>query len=296
MKKILALLICLSSLAAIAQPKKVISNGRIAMKTKLVVDSLYIVTSSGDTINVAESVNLGFGLAFEDGELVLDSADADLKAFIAAYGGGEGGGGSGIQPSDTAAMLAGYTRVNRFLDSLSNHWTAILNRVTSTRFTDSISTLRTLANTKIQTISAGYSGTKLTVIGSNGSSAEFDGPTSSNAGVFTSALYNYFFTVGSATWGAGIVSVSALNQKHNITISSSGGRTLAFAFLDAGEVIAMHIDNTSGGTITLTLPTNSFVQNPTTGEYTSAASVSIVTGKSSLYLSRYDGTDYWFVY
>lgn len=280
MKKILTVIFLFASMAGFSQRVKY-ERGEMVIQGKVRADSLYSLDRNGDTVNHQQPTELGMGLAFVDGKLLIDTSDSEFKSalqvFVELYGTG-GGGGGGIQPSDTAAMLAGYTRVARFLDS--------------------ISTLRTLANTKISNanLNVGYSGTQVTIISDNGTDAQIDGPTSSNSGVFTAALYNYFFTIGSATWGTGNVSVSALNQKHNITISSSGGRTLAFSFLDAGEVIAMHIDNTSGGTITLTLPSNSYVQNPTTGEYTSAASVTVITGKSSLYLSKYDGTNYWFVY
>ena len=77
--------------------------------------------------------------------------------------------------------------------------------------------------------------------------------------------------------------------QHKITFTSSGGRTLAFSNLSTGDITLFQFDNTSGGAITLTLPSNAFVN------YLSAATASIPTNKSSLSLSHYDGTNYWFL-
>ncbi|MBN8668773.1 MAG: hypothetical protein J0M30_14845 [Chitinophagales bacterium] len=70
------------------------------------------------------------------------------------------------------------------------------------------------------------------------------------------------------------------------TLTGTGGRTLAFSGLGTfgdGYQCLFFFDNTSGGTITLTLPSNCFVKN-SSGVYASGASVTIPTGKSNMSL------------
>jgi hypothetical protein len=79
----------------------------------------------------------------------------------------------------------------------------------------------------------------------------------------------------------------------DVTFTSSGGRTIAFSNLrttgNVRDQSLVHFNNTSGGAITLTLPSNSYLAG--TG---SAASVNIPSGYSTLGLVKYDGTNYFF--
>lgn len=81
----------------------------------------------------------------------------------------------------------------------------------------------------------------------------------------------------------------SLGGQQNISLTSSGGRTLAFSNLRSGDIVGLTFNNTSGGTIVLTLPSNSYVAG--TG---SAASVTLPTGRSVLTLVSYDGTDSYY--
>lgn len=103
-------------------------------------------------------------------------------------------------------------------------------------------------------------------------------------------------TKATATWAAGAVSVNSNTARHDILITATGARTLSITNITTTRNVVIWIDNTSGATVVLTLPTNSFVQNTTTGVYTSAASVTLAQGKTALVLSNYDGTNYWFNY
>jgi hypothetical protein len=80
-----------------------------------------------------------------------------------------------------------------------------------------------------------------------------------------------------------------LGGQHKITFTATGGRTLDFDNLITGDITLFQIDNTSGSDITLTLPSNSYVN------YASAATATIPANKSSLSLSHYDGTNFWFI-
>lgn len=80
-----------------------------------------------------------------------------------------------------------------------------------------------------------------------------------------------------------------LGGQAGITFTSTGGRTLAFSNLRYGGSIKLHIENTSGATITLTLPSNSRLTG--TG---SVSTITIPTGNSTVSLNDYDGTNYLF--
>lgn len=113
---------------------------------------------------------------------------------------------------------------------------------------------------------------------------------SSAAGVMTVNQYNRLFTRQTSANPTGTITVNVNSGAQiGITFTATGGRTLAFLNLVAGDLVKIVIDNTSGSTVALTLPSNSFSAG--TG---SAASVTIPTGKSVLSLVDYDGTNYYF--
>lgn len=106
--------------------------------------------------------------------------------------------------------------------------------------------------------------------------------------------YNKLFTLQTSTNPTGTITHNANSgSRHAITFTGSGGRTLAFSNITTGYLVTFYFDNTSGGAITLTLPSNGFVQN-SSGVYASAASISIPVGKTSVSLNLYDGTNYWY--
>ena len=74
----------------------------------------------------------------------------------------------------------------------------------------------------------------------------------------------------------------------DVSLTATGGRTLAFSNLRTGDICIFRFNNTSGATITLTLPSNSFLDG------TSAATLTIPTGRSQISLSGYDGTNSFF--
>jgi hypothetical protein len=75
----------------------------------------------------------------------------------------------------------------------------------------------------------------------------------------------------------------------NVTFTSTGGRTVAYSNLRSGDLVRWTIDNTSGASITLTLPSNSFVN-----DVGSSSTIIIPEGKSILDLGSYDGTNYYY--
>lgn len=87
--------------------------------------------------------------------------------------------------------------------------------------------------------------------------------------------------------GAWTFDVSAGGQA-DITFSTTGGRTLAFSNQRTGDILLFRFNNTSGASIAVTLPSNSFLN------YTSSATMTIPSGRSSVSLSGYDGTNYYF--
>lgn len=109
--------------------------------------------------------------------------------------------------------------------------------------------------------------------------------------------YARLFTRQTATWSSDTVTVNVNSggQLH-ATISASGTRTLAFSNLNTGDIVKISINNTSGGAVTLNLPSNSFVQNKSTGVYESETDVSLLEGRTILYLVDYDGTNHLFNY
>lgn len=82
-------------------------------------------------------------------------------------------------------------------------------------------------------------------------------------------------------------------SRNGITFTTTGARTLAFSNIYTGYLCTFYIDNTSGSTVALTLPSNGYVQN-TSGIYVSTASVTVPTGKSTISLVLYDGSNYWY--
>jgi len=113
---------------------------------------------------------------------------------------------------------------------------------------------------------------------------------SSNAGFMQSTDYKRAYTTQTLTpaSGAWTYDVNAGGQAE-VTFSATGGRTLAFSNQRAGDILLFRFNNTSGSSITITLPANSFVN------YASATTLVIPTGRSSVSLSGYTGTNYYFV-
>ena len=74
----------------------------------------------------------------------------------------------------------------------------------------------------------------------------------------------------------------------DVSLTSTGGLTLAFSNIRTGDICLFRFNNTSGATITLTLPANSFLDGA------SAATLTIPTGRSQISLSGYDGTNSFF--
>ncbi len=71
----------------------------------------------------------------------------------------------------------------------------------------------------------------------------------------------------------------------DVSLTATGGRTLAFSNVRTGDIVLMRFNNTSGSEITLTLPSNSFLDGA------SASTATIPTGRSQISLSGYDGTN-----
>lgn len=74
----------------------------------------------------------------------------------------------------------------------------------------------------------------------------------------------------------------------DVSLTATGGRTLAFSNHRSGDIVLFRFNNTSGSTIVLTLPSNSFLDG------TSASTLTVATGRSQISLSGYDGTNYFF--
>ena len=125
----------------------------------------------------------------------------------------------------------------------------------------------------------------------NDSTWGIDKADATHDGYLDSLDYIKMFVRQTVTDPTGTFTVNAnLGTQAGISFATTGARTLAFSNISAGNVVKISINNTSGGTVTLTLPSNSFVAG--TG---SAASVTIPTGRSMLTLSDYDGTNFMFV-
>jgi hypothetical protein len=75
----------------------------------------------------------------------------------------------------------------------------------------------------------------------------------------------------------------------DVTLSSTGGRTLAFSNQRLGDIILLRFNNTSGSPITITFPSNSFLN------YVSASTMTIPVGRSFVSLAGFDGTNYYFI-
>lgn len=107
----------------------------------------------------------------------------------------------------------------------------------------------------------------------------------------TAAQENRLFTRQTFSDPTGTVTIDVdEGGQAALSLSTAGGRTLAFSNLNTGDIVKMYFDNTTGGAVTLTLPANSFIAG--TG---SAATIEIPTGKSLLTLSDYNGTNYLIV-
>lgn len=125
--------------------------------------------------------------------------------------------------------------------------------------------------------------------------AELDSATASLQGLLTARRFRQLFSLQASTPGTGTVTHNAYNGgQDKWTMSATGARTLAYSNITSGYQNVFYFDNTSGATIALTLPSNSYVQN-SSGVYASAASVTIPTGKTTMSLALYDGTNYWFI-
>lgn len=138
----------------------------------------------------------------------------------------------------------------------------------------------------IPTISSTNTITNKTFDGTN----TFPAASSSTTGTLTANQFNRLYTRQPLANPTGTITFNVnLGAQAGITFTASGARTLAFSNIISGDLVKLAFDNTSGGIVTLTLPSNSFVAG--TG---SAASVDIPTGKSVLSLVDYNGTNYYF--
>lgn len=108
---------------------------------------------------------------------------------------------------------------------------------------------------------------------------------STYAGLLKNTDYNRSYKLKSENNPTGTITMNIDSSGQRMYFfTSTGGRTLAFSNLRRGDIALITFDNTSGSDITLTLPSNSYVNN------TSAATTTIPTGLSSLSLYNYDGT------
>lgn len=184
-----------------------------------------------------------------------------------------------------------YYRFRYSEDSV--RWTNILNEETSAGGSG-ITSLNGLTGAT-QTFAVDASGTDVGWT-STGTTHTLNIPSagSTQRGVIGSGNFKQLFTYQSSANPTGTITHDGNSgSRHGITFTSSGGRTLAFSNVGLGYLVTFYFDNTSGGAITLTLPSNGFVQN-SSGIYVSAASVSIPVGKSTMSLNLYDNTNYWY--
>jgi|GEM_PF-4997133 len=111
-------------------------------------------------------------------------------------------------------------------------------------------------------------------------------------GKMTSLQFKRLFyrqAISSAGSGSFTVDVDNGGQVGLSLTTSTGTRTILFSHLNTGDLVKMVIDNSSGGAITLVVPTNSYLQG--TG---ATATITIPAGKSMLSLADFDGGNYLF--
>lgn len=124
----------------------------------------------------------------------------------------------------------------------------------------------------------------------NDSTMKIDKADLTHDGYLDSLDYARLFVRQSITDPTGTITLNVdAGGQAGITLATTGGRTLAFSNLRSGDVFKVAFNNTSGGTVTITLPTNAFVAGTGT-----ATTVIVPTGRSTLTLSDYDGTNYLF--
>lgn len=326
MKKILTIILIFASVAGFSQERTKYETGPAIRKGSMWLDSIYVKLPSGTFINlrhlidslVMEPVPLDTTLKYDEDGLGLDTTSQVLKDFIAAYGGGgEGGGGSGtVSNSANANRLAVYAASGTTVSALAAitasralasdaNGLPVASAATSTELgylAGVTSAIQTQLNAKAgpTNITAVTNGSDQVTVNSStqtGGGADFPAVTTTTAGILIPSRYNRSYTRQTATWSTGTVTVNINNGGQvGAAMSTSGDRTLAFSNLAAGDMCKISMNNTSGGSITLTLPSNSFVQNTTTGVYESAASVTVPSGRTILTLTDFDGTNYLFVY
>lgn len=124
----------------------------------------------------------------------------------------------------------------------------------------------------------------------NDSTIKEDKADATHDGYLDSLDYARMFVRQTATDPTGTITLNIdAGGQSGISLATTGGRTLAFSNLRTGDIFKITFNNTSGATVTLTLPSNSFIAGTGT-----ASTVTIPTGRSMLTLTDYDGTNYLF--
>lgn len=264
-----------------ANPTLSIDTAKIA--TKLAVDKARDSVQVNVNTKAASSITLNAGTGIDGTGLGNLTANRTINI-------------------DTSKMLTKLAAV-KLRDSVQTNVNTKLN------ISDTVNTrTRVLAGTNV-TITGTFPNMVINASGGGGSSLDFNdnhfdstaasvisldtinGPMSSATGngYMKSIDYKRSFTAQTISnpTGTWTFDVNAGGQG-DVSLTSTGGRTLAFSNIRTGDICLFRFNNTSGSTIVLTLPSNSFLDG------TSAASLTIPTGRSIFSLSGYDGTNSFF--
>lgn len=280
-------------------------SGNTIYNNGLATNNTYDAVSifSDDVSFVGNTIKRGTGNQHRYGLRITLGSDRNLIADNKLYQSGATG---DINNSSTLA---------RIRDNVANDGTWLDLAITNYQFTMATNKLLgrgTAATGAIEEITLGtglsLTGTTLnatvsvTTVGAiNGGTEDANGANISGStiymqdadgtypGLLSVAKYKNLFghTTLSNPTGTITIDMSTYGQ-YLITQTSTGGRTLAVTNANPGTIFILDFDNTSGADIIYTLPANSFVN------YVSSATATIPANKSSLSLSHYDGTNYWF--